>query len=136
MKRRPLLNTLRVDAVHGYGVGFDTVAWESVTEYARAREIARHIAAMRPGTTGENRPTGCLRTEADWRTRTRYLSSVGRRVRTADAALLLNFVAAHKEGIVTIPELAALTGRAETRLAEHPRARRVHPRTVGTHVQA
>lgn len=109
MKRRPLLDTLRINTVHGYEVaGFDTVAWESVTEYARAREIARHIAAMRPGTTGENRPTGCLRTEADWRTwERRYLSNVGRRVRTADAALLTELVAAHKEGIVTIPELAA-----------------------------
>lgn len=111
MKRRPLLDTLRVDTVHGYEVaGFDTVAWESVTEYARAREIARHIAAMRPGTTGENRPSGCLRTETDWRNwERRYLSSVGRRVRTADAALLTEVVAAHKEGIVTVPELAART---------------------------
>ncbi|MFL0424188.1 hypothetical protein ACH0AC_00180 [Micrococcus luteus] len=109
MKRRPLFETFRVDMVDGFEVvGFDTAPWDSVTDYSRAREIARHIAAARPGTTGEDRPTGCLRTLADWKTfQRRYESGVGRRVRTADSALLTELVAAHKEGLVVVPTLAA-----------------------------
>ena len=109
MKRRPLLDTLRTDVVDGYEVaGFDTAPWESITDYMRAREIARHIAAMRPGTTGTDRPTGCLRTETEWQTwAKRYDSATGRRIRTAGSAFLTELVAAHKEGLIVVPTLAA-----------------------------
>lgn len=115
MKRRPLLDTLRVDVVDGYEVaGFDTAPWDTVADYKRAREIARHIAAMRPGTTGEERPTGSLRTESEWRTwQRRYQSGIGRRVRTADAALLTELVAAHKEGLIALPVLASKVSVAQ-----------------------
>lgn len=109
MKRRPLLETLRVDYVDGHEVaGFDTAPWDTVAEYSRARDIARHIAAVRPGTTGEDRPTGCLRTKDEWRTwKRRYDAAAGRRIRTAESALLTELVAAHKEGLVSLPVLAA-----------------------------
>lgn len=109
MKRRPLMETLRVDVVDGHELaGFDTAPWDNVSDYLRAREIARHIAAMRPGTTGLDRPTGCLRTEEEWRTwQRRYEASAGRRVRTAGSALLSELVAAHKAGLVSLPVLAA-----------------------------
>lgn len=109
MKRRPLLETLRVDTVDGHELaGFDTAPWDNVRDYQRARDIARHIAARRPGTTGDDRPTGCLRTREDWLTwHRRYESSVGRRIRTAGSALLTELVAAHKEGLVTVPALAS-----------------------------
>ena len=72
------------------------------------RRTLRHIAAMRPGTTGPDRPTGCLRTEAEWLTwQRRYESSAGRRVRTAGSALLSELVAAHKAGLLSLPVLAA-----------------------------
>lgn len=109
MKRRPLMGTLRVDVVDGHEVaGFDTAPWDTVTDYVRAREIARHIASMRPGTTGEDRPTGCLRTRDQWLTwQRRFEASSRRRIRTADSALLTELVAAHKEGLLSVPELAA-----------------------------
>lgn len=109
MKRRPLMETLRVDVVDGHELaGFHTAPWDNVHDYMRAREIARHIAAMRPGTTGPDRPTGCLRTEAEWLTwQRRYESSAGRRVRTAGSALLSELVAAHKAGLLSLPVLAA-----------------------------
>lgn len=109
MKRRPLMDTLRVDVVDGHELaGFDTAPWDNVRGYQRARDIARHIAAQRPGTTGEDRPTGCLRTLEDWLTwQRRFESSTGRRIRTAGAALLTELVAAHKEGLVRVPALAS-----------------------------
>lgn len=109
MKRRPVMETLRVDRVDGYELaGFDTAPWDNVHDYQRAREIARHIAAMRPGTTGSDRPTGCLRTVEEWRTwQRRYDSVAGRRIRTAESALLTELVAAHKEGLVSLPVLAS-----------------------------
>lgn len=109
MKRRPLMETLRVDVVDGHELaGLDTAPWDNVRDYMRAREIARHIAAQRPGTTGDDRPTGCLRTRDEWLTwQRRYESSAGRRIRTAGAALLTELVAAHKEGLVDVPVLAS-----------------------------
>jgi len=105
MKRRPVLDTLRVDLVDGHEVaGFDTAPWDSVADYVRARDIARHIAAARPGTTGDGRPTGCLRTRDEWMTwQRRFDSRAGRRIRTADSALLTELVAAHKEGLLSLP---------------------------------
>lgn len=109
MKRQPLLDGLRADEVRGHEVaGYDTVAWGTVVEYSRGRDIARHIAAMRPGTTGEDRPTGTLRTVSDMKTwKRRYDSVVGRRIRTVGSALLTELVAAHKEGLVVVPVLAS-----------------------------
>ncbi|MBN6777561.1 hypothetical protein JRG19_03220 [Pseudoclavibacter alba] len=109
MKRRPLMETLRVDVVDGHEmVGFDTAPWDNVCDYQRARDIARHIAAQRPGTTGEDRPTGCLRTREDWLTwQRRYEAASGRRIRTAGSALLSELVAAHKEGLVSVAVLAS-----------------------------
>lgn len=109
MKRRPLLDTMCVDLVDGYEVaGFDTAPWDTVLDYIRARDVARHIAAQRPGTAGDDRPTGCLRTRDEWLPwQRRYESSVGRRIRTAGAALLTEIVAAHKEGLVNVPVWAA-----------------------------
>lgn len=109
MKRRPLIDTLRVDIVDGFEVaGFQTAPWDTVTDYVRARDIARHIASQRPGTTGDDRPTGCLRTVEEWRTwQRRFDSSVGRRIRTAESALLTEIVAAHKEGLIDVPVLGS-----------------------------
>lgn len=108
MKRRPLMGTLRVDVAEGYEVaGLDTAPWDTVAQYQRAREIARHIASVRPGTTGEDRPTGCLRTRAEWETWAWRFEASGRRIRTADAALLTELVAAHKAGLVEVPVLSS-----------------------------
>ncbi len=98
-----------MDIVDGYEVaGFETAPWDTVTDYVRARDIARHISAQRPGTTGDDRPTGCLRTVEEWRTwQRRFDSSVGRRIRTADSALLTEIVAAHKEGLIDAPLLGS-----------------------------
>lgn len=109
MKRRPLIDTIRVDIVDGYEVaGFETAPWDTVADYVRARDIARHIASQRPGTTGDDRPTGCLRTIEEWRTwQRRFDSSVGRRIRTAESALLTEIVAAQKEGLIDVPVLGS-----------------------------
>ncbi|WP_280475695.1 hypothetical protein [Nocardia farcinica] len=109
MKRQPMLDELRADEVRGHEVaGYDTAAWETVADYSRGRDIARHIAAMRPGTTGEDRPTGTLRTVSDMKTwKRRYDSAVGRRIRTVESALVTELVAAHKEGLIAVPVLAS-----------------------------
>lgn len=108
LKREPVMETARVDHPHGYEMfGFDTRAWDTIAEYESARSIARHMQNNRPGTTGEDRPTGCLRTESDWLTWSRrFRSRNGRRVRTRDAALLTELVAAHKAGVLTVPVLS------------------------------
>lgn len=109
MKRAPLRDTLRVDVIDGNEMaGFETRAWDSVDDYERARGIATHMQLVRYGTTGENRPSGCLRTLADWETYFRRSeSSHGRRIRTAGGALLTELVAAHKAGLVVVDRLAA-----------------------------
>ena len=44
----------------------------------------------------------------EWRTwHRRYDSVAGRRIRTAESALLTELVAAHKEGLVSLPVLAS-----------------------------
>ncbi|WP_426727047.1 hypothetical protein ACEN2A_07810 [Corynebacterium auriscanis] len=110
MKREPLVEDGRAVTVHGFELlCFPTCAWDSVIAYRRGRQIARHIQAVKPGTAGmEPRPTGCLRTEDDWRNwHRRHTSKVHRRIRTADAALLTELVAAHKAGVLTVPMLSA-----------------------------
>ena len=67
LKRQPLRGTLRVDVIDGNEMaGFDTCAWDSVDDYKHARGIAGHMQLVRYGTTGVDRPTGCLRTGHDW----------------------------------------------------------------------
>lgn len=109
LKRQPVRDTLRTDDVDGFEIaGFETRAWDSVSDYDRAREIASHMQLVRYGTTGANRPTGCLRTGRDWETWfRRFESATGRRIRTADSAKLTELVAAHKEGLFVVDGLAA-----------------------------
>lgn len=57
---------------------------------------------------GASHLTGCLRTREDWNNwERRYSSKGGRRVRTAGSALLTEIVAAHKAGLVDVPELSS-----------------------------
>ncbi|UQV53641.1 hypothetical protein [Corynebacterium pseudodiphtheriticum] len=110
MKREPLFDDGHSTTVHGYELfNFPTRAWDSVGSYLRGRQIARHIQMVKPGTAGmKPRPTGCLRTEDDWRNwYRRHTSKVHRRIRTADAALLTEIVAACKAGLVDVPELTS-----------------------------
>lgn len=109
LKREPVRHTLRVDVIDGNEMaGFETRPWDSVDDYERAREIATHMQLVRYGTTGDDRPSGCLRTGDDWETWfKRFQSARGRRVRTAGGALLTELVAAHKAGLVCIDRLAA-----------------------------
>ncbi|MDU5615644.1 MAG: hypothetical protein E6049_09440 [Varibaculum cambriense] len=108
MKRRPVIESMRAEVVDGYEIAcFETVPWDTVNDYRRGRSTARHIAARRPGTTGENRPSGCLRTVDEWETWHRRFMSSNRRIRTADSALLTELVAAHKEGLMHVPVLAS-----------------------------
>lgn len=108
-KRKPVWDTLRLDVIDGYEVaGFDTEPWDSVGEYVSVKEKARHIARFRPGTTGDDRPTGALRTVEQLRTlKKRIDASKDRRVYTAKSAVLTEIVAAHREGLVSVPMLAS-----------------------------
>lgn len=73
--------------------------------YDKARSIARHLQNHRPGAV---HLTGCLRTRGDWDNwDRRYRSKGGRRVRTAGSALLSEIVAAHKAGLIDVPELSS-----------------------------
>lgn len=73
--------------------------------YDKARSIARHLQNHRPGAV---HLTGCLRTRGDWGNwDRRYRSKGGRRVRTAGSALLSEIVAAHKAGLIDVPELSS-----------------------------
>lgn len=109
LKREPLQDTLRVTDIDGNEMaGFDTRPWDSVDDYERARSIATHMQLVRWGTTGENRPSGCLRTGRDWETwLKRFSAAHGRRIRSAGGALLTEIVAAHKAGVVVVDRLAA-----------------------------
>lgn len=115
LKRQPLRGTLRVDVIDGNEMaGFDTCAWDSVDDYKHARGIAGHMQLVRYGTTGVDRPTGCLRTGHDWETWfKRFESARGRRIRTADSALLTELVAAHKAGLVVVDRLAVRVSVAQ-----------------------
>lgn len=120
MKREPLFDVGLSTTVHGCELfNFPTRAWDSVRSYLRGRQIARHIQMVKPGTAGlKPRPTGCLRTEDDWRNwHRRHTSKVHRRIRTADAALLTEIVAACKAGLVDVPELASKRLTVKDKLA-------------------
>lgn len=109
LKRMPVEGSLRVDTVSGHEVaGFETAPWESVRDYRRARSIADHMQLYRFDTTGDDRPSGCLRTAKEWETWfKRFGSAVGRRIYSADSAMVTELVAAHKEGLVVVRRLAA-----------------------------
>ena len=115
LKREPLRDSLRVDIIDGNEMaGFETRAWDSIDDYKRARGIAGHMQLVRYGTTGDDRPTGCLRTGHDWDTWfRRFESARGRRIRTADGALLTELVAAHKAGLVVVDRLAVRVSVAQ-----------------------
>lgn len=108
-KRMPLKESMTVDFVDDFEIaGFKTVAWDSVEDYTRARQIARHLANERPGTHGKDRPTGCLRTEDDWsHWFRRFHSGKHRRIRTAGSAFLTELVAGHKAKIWNLPVLSS-----------------------------
>ena len=108
-KRKPLWDTLHRVFVDGHEVAcFDTAPWESVEEYVSVKEKVRHIAKFRPGTTGDNRPTGCLRTVEQMLTlKKRIDASKDRRVYTGKGSVLTDLVAAHREGIIDVPMLSS-----------------------------
>lgn len=108
-KRKPVWDTLRCDIINGHEVAnFSTVPWDSVDEYVSAKEKARHIAKFRPGTTGDNRPTGCLRTVEQLLTlKKRIETSKNRRIYTGKGSVLTDLVAAHREGIIDVPMLSS-----------------------------
>ena len=108
-KRKPVWESVRADVVNGHEVaGFDTAPWESVEEYVSAKEKVRHIAKFRPGTTGDNRPTGCLRTVEQLLTlKKRIDASKDRRIYTGKGSVLTDLVAAHREGLIDVPMLAS-----------------------------
>ncbi|MCS4491550.1 hypothetical protein [Corynebacterium sp. ES2715-CONJ3] len=61
---------------------------------------------VRYGTTSDKRSSGCLCTGCDWETWfKRFESSRGRRIRTGGGAFLIEVVAAHKAGLVTVDRL-------------------------------
>lgn len=113
LKRRPVWSSMTAEMVPFEGeryefATFSTRAWDTVGDYLRAKEKACHIAAYRPGTTGDDRPSGCLRTVKQWRTLQRRLGTDGsRRIRTSGSAMLTELVAGHKEGLWSIPVLAS-----------------------------
>lgn len=106
LKREPITETFESHFVDGNELcGFETRAWLTVLHYDKARSIARHLQNHRPGAV---HLTGCLRTRKDWDNwNRRYSSKGGRRVRTAGSALLTEIVAAHKAGLVDVPELSS-----------------------------
>ena len=114
LKRQPVRDSLTSSTVEIEGqeyelACFSTVPWVSVREYERARAIASHMQAYRPGTTGDDRPTGCLRSPVDWEVFfARYEAAPGRRIRSASSKTLNELVAAHKAGLVTINQLDSL----------------------------
>ena len=102
-KRRPLRDTMRdVDVpVDGklYPLAcFDTVPWDSVDDYLKAKAIARRIAE-----------TGCLRTRAEWERFFLRMDATGRLSAKDPAwALVKGAVGLYRMGQADIPPLAAL----------------------------
>lgn len=103
LKRRPLMDSMVAEAVplpdgstHELAT-FPTAPWETVEECVRARAIAREIANV-----------GCLRTVGEWREwHVRYAHGKGHRIVTPHRTVLMSIVMAHRQGIVTVPTLAA-----------------------------
>ena len=116
LKREPAPETFESSFVDGMELcGFDTRPWLTVLHYDKARSVARHLQNHRAGAVDF---TGCLRTREDWDTwYRRYRSMGGRRVRTAGGALLTEIVAAHKAGLVDVPELASTRLTVKDKLA-------------------
>jgi predicted Fe-S protein YdhL (DUF1289 family) len=107
LKRGPVMKSMTAEFVplpdgsrHEMAT-FTTEPWETVEECLRAREIAREISK-----------TGCLRTVDEWGAwHVKYTHGKGRRIITAQRAVLMSIVMAHRQGIVDIP---ALTDRSST----------------------
>lgn len=103
LKRRPVMTSMVAAAVplpdgstHELAT-FPTVAWDTIEECLRARAIAREIAN-----------TGCLRTVVEWREwHVRYAHGRGHRIVTPNRAVLMSIMMAHRQGVITIPTLAA-----------------------------
>lgn len=116
LKREPVPETFESSFVDGMELcGFDTRPWLTVLHYDKARSVAHHLQNHRPGAV---HLTGCLRTHEDWDNwYRRYRSMGGRRVRTAGGALLTEIVAAHKAGLVVVPELASKRLTVKDKLA-------------------
>lgn len=107
-KRKPVRDSMTVTHIKGHEVACinKTVPWRSVTEYSRARRIVKHMQTYRHGTKGDNRPSGCLKTKADWDTYfVRFEAAPGKCIRSASTEFLKQMVAAHKAGRVTIDKL-------------------------------
>lgn len=113
LKRRPLMSTmvsmqvpLPDGSLHELA-SFSTEPWDTIDECLRARRIAREIAR-----------TGCLRTFAEWQGwHIRFAHGSGRRMAAPSQAVLSSIVMAHRQGVISIPTLAArdltLTQRLE-----------------------
>lgn len=116
LKREPVTETFESAFVDENELcGFETRPWLTVLHYDKARSIARHLQNHRPGAT---HLTGCLRTREDWNNwNRRYSSKGGRRVRTAGSALLSEIVAAHKAGLIEVPELSSSRLTVDDKLA-------------------
>lgn len=116
LKRKPRFETMRAVMVnHGgraYEVAcFETEPWDSVVDYKRAKDIAKHIVKQRPGTSEADGVEGCLRTVDEWRDfQRRYEArkrAAGRRpyVFTAGADTLKKVVAGWRDGRWSVPTL-------------------------------
>lgn len=113
LKREPDFGTMTAETAvdedgHAHEVAtFCTRPWETVGDAVRAREIARGIARE-----------SCLRTVDQWRGwHLRYAHGAGRRIVTADRAILMSIVRAHRTGVVEIPTLADRSIRVADKLA-------------------
>lgn len=113
LKRGPVMNSMTAEFVplpdgsrHEMAT-FTTEPWETVEECLRAREIAREISK-----------TGCLRTVDEWRAwHVKYIHGKGRRIITAQRAVLMSIVMAHRQGIVDIPALADRSSTVTDKIA-------------------
>lgn len=102
LKRRPVATSMTPEFVplpdgsrHEMAT-FTTEPWDTVEECLRGREIAREMSK-----------TGCLRTIDEWGAwHVKYTHGKGRRIITAQRAVLMSIVMAHRQGIVNIPALA------------------------------
>lgn len=107
LKRRPVMNSMTAETVplpdgsrHEMAT-FTTEPWETVEECVRARGLAREMSK-----------TGCLRTVDEWGAwNIKFTHGKGRRIVTAQRAVLMSIVMAHRQGIVSIP---ALSDRSST----------------------
>ena len=103
LKRRPDMSTLSAsqvtlpDGSSHEVAGFATLPWETVEDAVRGRTVAREMSK-----------SGCLRTEAEWKTwQLKFSHGKGRKITDPQRAILLSIVTAHRRGVVSIPTLAS-----------------------------